>query len=72
MSNALETNCRPFVPFNPKNKKHRTYYAEFMERGTWGRCPVRFIVPDDAGDLVTMIQRSLVNYYTAKEFDLDK
>lgn len=72
MSNALETNCRPFVPFDPTNKKHRAYYAEFMERQTWGRCPIRFIVPDDAGDLVTMIQRSLVNFYTAKEFDLSK
>jgi hypothetical protein len=30
---------------------------------------VRFVVPEDHGDLVTMIQRSLIKYYTEKEFD---
>jgi len=27
------------------------------------------VVPEDHGDLVTMIQRSLIKYYTEKEFD---
>jgi hypothetical protein len=29
---------------------------------------VRFIADDAAGDLLTMIQRRLIDYYTAKEF----
>jgi hypothetical protein len=29
---------------------------------------VRFVVPDDQGDLITMIQRTLVKYYVEKEF----
>ena len=35
----------------------------------WGHCPYRFIVPDDQGDVVTMIQRKLIAYYVSKEFD---
>jgi hypothetical protein len=30
------------------------------------------VVPEDHGDLVTMIQRSLVAYYTQKEFKASK
>jgi hypothetical protein len=59
---------RPFIVFDPKNKDHRRWYFEFVESATWGRCPVRFVVPDDHGDLITMIQRSLVEYYVKKEF----
>jgi hypothetical protein len=29
---------------------------------------VRFIVPDDHGDLITMIQRSLIKHYVEQEF----
>jgi hypothetical protein len=59
---------RPFVAFDADNKRHRQYYAEFVRTGTWGRCPVRFVVPDDFGDLITMIQRALIVYYIHKEF----
>jgi hypothetical protein len=30
------------------------------------------VVPEDHGDLVTMIQRSLVAFYTQKEFKMAK
>ena len=59
---------RPFVVFDPKNKQHRLWYFEFVKKSTWGHCPVRFVVPDDQGDLITMIQRTLVKYYVEKEF----
>jgi len=29
---------------------------------------VRFLVPEDQGDIITMIQRTLVKYYVNKEF----
>ena len=65
----LEYLIRPLVAFDPYNKDHRRYYAEFLERGGWGRCPVRFICPEDSGsDLPTMIQRSLISYYIDREF----
>jgi hypothetical protein len=58
---------RPWVVFDPELKAHRKWFEEFQRLGTWGRCPVRFIT-DDNGDLVTMIQRSLIRYYVTKEF----
>jgi len=59
---------RPWTVFDPSNQDHRTYYYEFIKTGTWGNCPLRFVVDNDHGDLITMIQRSLVNYYVEQEF----
>jgi len=40
-----------------------------MNYGGWGKCPVRFICPEESGsDLVKMITRQLVDYYVQKEF----
>jgi hypothetical protein len=64
----LQLEARQWVVFDPANKDHRRYYWEFITLGTWGRCPVRFIIDDDAGDLVTFIQRKLVDYYVKREF----
>ena len=59
---------RPWVVFNPVNRNHRKWFAEFQKSGTWGRFPVRFVVNDDHGDLLTMIQRDLIKHYVGKEF----
>jgi hypothetical protein len=65
----LEYLARPLVAFDPHNKDHRRYYAEYLEYKGWGLCPVRFICPEDSGsDLPTMIQRSLISYYIDREF----
>jgi hypothetical protein len=63
---------RPFVLFDAANKEHRQFYYQFIETGTWGRCPYRFIVPDDQGNLITMIQRKLIAYYVNREFKADQ
>ncbi len=65
---VLELNGRPFIVFDPADEQHREYYYEFVKEGTWGRCPYRFVVPEDHGNLVTMIQRSLVTFYVNQEF----
>lgn len=66
----LEFFCRPLVAFDPSNKEHRRWYYEFVDYGGWGRCPVRFICPDDTGfDLTIMIRNQLVEYYIKKEFE---
>jgi hypothetical protein len=54
--------------FDASNRDHRKWFAQFQAEGTWANCPVRFVVSDDHGDLVTMIQRRLIDYYTTKEF----
>jgi hypothetical protein len=59
---------RPWVVFDSTSEQHRQWFAEFQARHSWGHCPVRFIVDDDVGDLLTMIQRKLIDYYTHKEF----
>jgi len=65
----LEFYARPLVAFDAYNKDHRRYYAEFLEYGGWGRCPVRFVCPEDYGmDLPTMIKHRLIQYYVDREF----
>jgi hypothetical protein len=59
---------RPWVAFAADNRQHRKWYFEFVKHKTWGRCPVRFIVPEDHGNLVMMIQEHLTKYYTEREF----
>ena len=61
-------NGRPWTVFDAHNRLHRKWFAEFQRDQSWGNCPVRFISDDAAGDLLTMIQRRLIDYYTAKEF----
>jgi len=65
----LEYLARPLVAFDPANKQHRQWYYEFLENRGWGRCPVRFIVPENSGlDLTIMIRNCLIEYYVFKEF----
>ena len=64
----LEFYQRPLVAFDPTNKEHRRWFSEYQKNRSWGRCPVRFIVPDDAGmDLPGMIMRQLLDYYVGKD-----
>lgn len=57
------------MAFDPSNKDHRRYYAEFVKYGGWGKCPVRFVCPDDCGmDLPTMIKNQLLDWYVGREF----
>lgn len=66
----LEFKCRPWIAFDPKEKQHRKWFAQFQAERSWGGCPVRFIVDDAHGDLITLIQRKLIEYYTNKEFKI--
>jgi hypothetical protein len=69
----LEFYARPLVAFDPSNKEHRRFYHEFLRSRTWGRCPVRFICPNQTGaDLVKMMQTQLVDWYVIQEFKKEK
>jgi hypothetical protein len=63
---------RPWVVFDASNKDHRKWFAEFNKNSSWAHCPVRFVVDDDHGDLITMIQRHLIQYYVDREFVVKK
>ena len=58
---------RPWTVFDATNKQHRRWFAEFQRTSTWGRCPVRFIVEQN-GELLSLIQQQLIDYYVRKEF----
>ena len=64
----LHLNARPWTVFDPNNADHRRYYYDFVATGAWGRCPVRFVIPEAQGDLISMIQRSLIRWYVINEF----
>lgn len=65
----LENYGRPYATFDAANRQHRQWFFNFLKQGTWGDCPVRFILDRDvATDVVTMIQRKLNDFYLAKEF----
>jgi len=65
----LEFYCRPLVAFDANLKEHRQIYYKFVEARSWKHSPYRFICPEDHGyDLVTMIQRLMIDYYIRKEF----
>lgn len=67
----LQLYGRTFVVFDAHNKEHRRWFADFNKNRTWAHCPVRFVVDDDQGDLLTMIQRRLIQYYVDREFGAD-
>jgi hypothetical protein len=64
----LSFHGRPWTVFKAENREHRKWFAQFQATSTWANCPVRFVIDDDHGDLITMIQRRLIDYYTTKEF----
>jgi hypothetical protein len=65
----LEFFSRPLVAFDATNKEHREHWYNFIQNNGWGRCPVRFIVPEAFGmDLPAMIERELMQYYVDREF----
>jgi hypothetical protein len=67
----LEYYSRPLVAFDAYNKEHRKHYYDFRQTQSWGKCPVRFIVPDESGwDLISMIQRQLLEFYVDREFKI--
>ena len=65
---SLAALVRPQVMFDPTNKDHRKWAASFIKNRSWRECPVRFLVNDNSLELVNVIQRQLVQYYTNKEF----
>ena len=64
----LQLYGRPWVVFDANNKDHRRWFAEFNKHLSWKNCPVRFVVNEDHGDLITQIQRSLIQFYVDREF----
>jgi hypothetical protein len=59
---------RPWVEFDVNNAQHREYFSRCYVTGNLGTCPVRFVEPQDRGNLVVNIQSKLATYYLMQEF----
>lgn len=66
----LEYYQRPLVAFDAANSEHRQYFYDFLTRSAWGRCPVRFICPDEHGPegLPGVLSKQLLDFYMKEEF----
>lgn len=64
----LYLRARPMLAFDVENRLHRQYYFDFLEHGTWGKCPVKFMAESLNTDLVTHINEKILKYYVEKEF----
>lgn len=64
----IQLKMRPWVEFDPANRQHRQWYAEYLQNRNWSSCPVRFVDPSDSGNLAMSMQATLVKYYAQKEF----
>lgn len=64
----LSAGLRPWVTFDPANKDHRRWCNDFIQTGTWGHCPVRFVLPDGFNNINAMIQHTMLKYYLDREF----
>jgi len=64
----LDLKVRPIIEFDASNSQHRKYFADFIKKKSWGYIPVRFEVLGSLTDLITQIERDLVDYYVYKEF----
>lgn len=70
MHSVLDLHHRPTVLFDPNNKDHRKYVAEFLSKRTWANCPVVFFAPEEANTKAYVIE-SLADYYLSREFKMD-
>jgi hypothetical protein len=65
----LDLHMRPLVQFNVSNNQHREWFSKFKIDRSWGKCPVRFIAPEETGlDLISMIEKLLLDFYINQEF----
>jgi hypothetical protein len=64
----LYLRSRPAMAFDVNDPVHRRYYYDFVENGTWGACPVRFMAESLNTDLVTHINQKMLMYYVKQEF----
>ena len=59
---------KPTIAFDVNNRQHRNDYAVFMKTGSWKHCPVHYEIADVAGEVQSVVQRRLLEYYSSKEF----
>lgn len=68
MLTILNVASRPTIIFDPTERTHRRWYADFLTRRSWRHCPVQFYLEQEFSDVPTMCQDKLSSYYLSREF----
>jgi hypothetical protein len=58
---------RKEVVFDATNEEHRMLYSKFLKKRTWDDTPIKFRAPH-FGITLGYIERTMLEYYTKKEF----
>lgn len=56
------------IAFDVNNRQHRHDYALFLITNSWKHCNVHYEIPDVSGEVQSVVQRKLLEYYSSKEF----
>lgn len=64
----LELSKKPMVRFDPADKNHRLIFKKFLDNKSWKHSNCQFALDEVSLDLITMINRDLINYYLKQEF----
>lgn len=68
MTTRLSLSVRPFEAFDPSKKDHRKALSEYLETGSWAKCPVQFVNLDQNGEHLPVMYARTLQYYVQKEF----
>ena len=59
----VEQYSRPWVTFNPTDKKHREIFHTALKHNTWGKSPVRFWLEGETSSLMDQCTQKMARYY---------
>lgn len=59
---------KPYAVFDAADPKHRLAYHQFIQQGSWGNVPYRFVLEEMHTDLPSSINQKMTAYYMAQEF----
>jgi hypothetical protein len=72
LNSVVMTKIRPTVIFDPSNKEHRRHGWLMIKNRSLKDCPWIFALHEGHDNVIDMINRELVQWYTDREFAVDK
>jgi hypothetical protein len=71
LNSIVMTRVRPTVVFDPSNAEHRRQGWLMMKNRSLKDCPWIFALHEGHDNVIDMIQREMVRWYAAREFEVD-
>ena len=72
LNSVVMTKIRPTVIFDASNKEHRKHGWMMIKNRSLKDCPWIFALHEGHDNVMDMINRELVRWYTDREFGVDK